>query len=185
MSKFWKYLLASFGVLLLLAFTEWGPWRTLLYRGDGKFSDELFFYPRYWVRFADISLDQPSEHHFHFRGIPNEQMSLILYIKGDHSKWEDRHALDTLPVTIDAKLTDGNGNVACNASGRPADANEDGIWVLMSGPGEAGYWHYQCNFVPVSSFRTYDLMIRVSDVGSNAAKVVVTPTLKGGGIELP
>jgi hypothetical protein len=56
--------------------------------------------------------------------------------------------------------------------------------VLMSG-GETGYWHYQCNFVPVSSFRVYDLMIRLTDVGPQANRVVVTPTLKGGGIELP
>lgn len=112
-------------------------------------------------------------------------MSLVLYVKGDRAKWVNRQSLVSLPVTIEAKLTDGKGNVVCHASGQPADANTDGVWVLMSGPGEAGYWHYQCNFVRVSPFKSYDLMIRVADVDSRADEVIVTPTLKGGGTELP
>jgi hypothetical protein len=55
----------------------------------------------------------------------------------------------------------------------------------MSASGEAGYWQYGCSFVPVSTFRSYDLMIRVTEVGPSANKVVVTPTLMGGGTELP
>lgn len=73
----------------------------------------------------------------------------------------------------------------CHAVGRPADGNRDGIWVLMSGPGEAAYWHYQCNFIRVRPFTGYDLTVRVSEVGNSAGKIVVTPTLQGGGIELP
>jgi hypothetical protein len=34
--------------------------------------------PRYVATFSDISLNEVSEHHFHFRGLPNEEMSLIL-----------------------------------------------------------------------------------------------------------
>ena len=113
-------------------------------------------------------------------------MGLILYVRGEHAKWEDRESLTHFPVTIEARLSDGKGNVVCCfASGRPADGNRDGIWVLMSGHDEAGYWHYQCNGVRVSPFKTYDLMIRVADVGAGADKVLVTPTLKGGGTELP
>jgi hypothetical protein len=55
---------------------------------------------------------------------------------------------------------------------------------MMSGGGEAGYWHYQCNDVRVSTFKTYDLMIRV-DASPGTEKVFVVPTLNGGGIELP
>lgn len=185
MSKRGRVVFAILGSLLLLILIAWSPWSALLYHGDGKFSDELFFYPRYWVRFAEIPLNEPGEHHFRFRGMPNEEMSLVLYVKGDRAKWENRNSLVSFPATIEATLTDGKGNVVCHASGRPADGNMDGVWVLMSGPDEAGYWHYQCNFVRVSRFKAYDLMIRVVDVGSGAEKVVVIPTLKGGGTELP
>jgi hypothetical protein len=162
----------------------WGPWSVLLYRGDGKFSDELFFYPRYWVRFAEIPLNESSEHHFHFQGMPNEDMALVLYVQGDYAKREDRKTLTSIPVSIEAKLTDGKGAVVCHALGRPTDANRDGVWVLMSGGGEAGYWHYQCNGVRLSTFKTYDLVIRV-EAAPDAEKVVVVPTLNGGGVELP
>jgi len=174
------------GTILLLVLVTWNPWSAFFYRGEGKFSDELFFYPRYWVRFADIPLNETGEHHYRFRGLPHEEMSLILYVKDMQSnRWENRDSLMNFQATIEAKLTDAKGNVACHASGRPADGNRDGIWVLMSGPGEAGYWHYQCNFIQVSSFKDYDLMIRTTDVGPGVGRLVVTPTLNGGGIELP
>ena len=112
-------------------------------------------------------------------------MSLILYVKADRPFWENRNFLTSFPATIEATLTDGSRDVVCFAYGRPADANRDGVWVLMSGQFEAGYWHYQCNFVRVSRFRSYDLMIRISDVGPGTDRVMVIPTLKGGGTELP
>jgi hypothetical protein len=185
MSKRGKYLLTILGTLPLLILIAWGPWSSLLYHGDGKFSDELLFYPRYWVRFADIPLNEASEHHFHFRGMPHEEMSLVLYIKDRQvDTWADRAPLVNLPVTIEAILQDDKGGVTCHAMGRPAPANRDGIWVLVSG-GVTGYWHYQCNFVQIYHKKNYDLTIRVSDVGPVTEKVVVTPTLEGGGLELP
>jgi hypothetical protein len=169
----------------MLILISWSPWSALLYHGDGKFSDDLFFYPRYSIRFPDISLNEAGERHFRFWGLPTGEMSLLLYVKGTRANWDNRNALVTFPVTIEAKLTDGKGNVACDASGRPADDNRDGVWVLMSASREAAYWHYQCNFVRVSSFRAYELMIRVTDVGPGVEKLTVTPTLNGGGWELP
>ena len=112
-------------------------------------------------------------------------MSLVLFVKDrEVDTFADRVPLENLETTIEATLKDENGNVACHALGRPGSGNRDGIWVLMSG-GETGYWHYQCNFIQVFPDRKYDLMIRVTDVGSGVDKLVVTPTLRGGGIELP
>jgi hypothetical protein len=184
-SKILKYVLAIVGTLFALIVIAWSPWSALLYRGDGKFSDDLFLYPRYCVSFAEIPLNEPGEHHFHFRGMPNAEMGLILYVKGDLANWKNRNYLTSFPASIEAKMTDGKGNVVCHAFGRPADANMGGAWVLMSGADVAGYWHYECNDFRLSTFRKYDLMIRVADVSPGADKLVVTPTLKGGGTELP
>jgi len=169
----------------MLILVAWSPWSGLLYRGDGKLSDNLFFYPRYRLKFAEIPLSEANEYHFHFKGAPHEEMGLVLYVKGGLADWDYRHSLVNFPASIDAKLTNGKGNVVCHASGRPADANSEGVWVLMSGPGVAGYWHYQCNGFRVSTLETYRLTIRVTNVGPQAEKVVVVPTLEGGGIELP
>src|SRR5258708_32275365 len=72
----------SFIVIALLILGAWSPWNSHRYRGDGEFSDRGFFsYSRYLVTFADIQLNQTSEHHFHFRGLPNEEMDLSLIVK--------------------------------------------------------------------------------------------------------
>lgn len=185
MSKKLKYVVAIVGILLAFILAEWSPWSGLLYRGDGTFSDNLFFYPRYKLKFAEIPLNEASEYHFHFSGAPSEEMGLVLYVKGGLAEWDYRRSLVNFPATIDVKLTDAKGNAVCHASGRPADSNSDGVWVLMSGPGVAGYWHYQCNGFRISTLGSYELIIRVTDVGSHAERVVVVPTLRGGGIELP
>ena len=176
----------SFIVIALLILGAWSPWDSLRYRGDGEFSDRGFFsYPRYPDTFSDIQLSEAGEHHFHFRGLPNEEMSLLLLVKDRRvDTWADTTLLANLPVTIDVVLTDDEGYVACRAYGRPAPSNVDGVRVLTWG-GAAAYWHHQCNFVRVHPNRMYDLAIRVKDIGPSAEKVVVTPRLRGGGLELP
>ncbi len=66
----------------------------------------------------------------------------------------------------------------------PAPSNGEENWVLTFG-GDAAYWHHRCNFVQVYPGRAYDLVIRVINVGQAVDKVVVTPELRGGGLELP
>ncbi|GAC1682635.1 MAG: hypothetical protein PVS2B2_21710 [Candidatus Acidiferrum sp.] len=98
--------------------------------------------------------------------------------------WVETAPLANLAVTIEAVLTDDKGHVGCRAYGRPAPSNQDGNWIL-TWSGAASYWHYQCNSVQVQSNRTYDLAIRVTDVGAGIEKVIVTPRFTGGGNELP
>ena len=173
-------------VLALLALGAWSPWVSLRYYGDGKFSDRGFFsYPRYFVTFSDIQLSQTGEYHFHFRGLPNEEMTLMLYVKDIRvDTWADSAPLTNLKVNIEAVLTDDKGHLACHAEGSPAPSNGEENWVLTFG-GNAAYWHHRCNFVQVYPGRAYDLVIRVINVGQAVDKVVVTPELRGGGLELP
>ena len=181
-----QLLVAAVGVLALgLALTGCGP----RYQGDGDLSGPHIFRPRYVVTFADIPLYTEGTHDFHFRGIPAEKMELILYIKSpdtaELSYNRGRRPFETLGVKIDANFTDDKGNVACHGSGRPSPSVTDGVWVLESGGSQAGYWHMRCHPVQVYPDRTYELTIRVSDVAPRAMKVIVAPTLEGGGIELP
>jgi len=179
------FLAAVVGIVAFLILFAWSPWNAWRYRGDGKFSDRGFFaYPRYVVTFADMSLSASGESRFHLRGIPTEEMTLLLYVKGSSGSTEERLRLTKVPVTIEAVLTDSRGRDVCHASGRPEDSNQDGIWVLMSG-GDAGYWHWQCNHVQLHSNEAYNLVLRVLSTGQTVEKVVVTPTLEGGGLELP
>ena len=89
--------------------------------------------------FSGISLNEVSEHHFHFRGLPNEEMSLILCVNDRlaHTSAQ-REPLEHLKTTIEASLTDDHGREARHDSGQPGSGERDGMWVLMSG-GESGY----------------------------------------------
>lgn len=181
-----KLLLAGLiGIGIILCLIAWSPWNSWRYRGDAKFSDGGFFaYPRYVLTFSEMPLYKDGEYQFRFKGVPSEEMTLMLYVKGSDGRMAERPRLTNLPASIDAALTDTHGKHVCRASGRPKDSNEDGIWVLMSGA-EAAYWHWQCNDILMRSNESYNLVIRVSSAGQAAEKVVVIPKLQGGGLELP
>lgn len=188
MSRNKVILTATVGVLVMLILAAWSPWDTLRYSGDGKLSDQGFLsYPRYRITLSDIPLNQSSENHFRFRHLPSDEMSLVLGVRNRRiESVADRAPLERLPVTIEALLADEKGQISCRASGRPGSFNEDANWVLTSGAGvDASYWHHACIFFKIHSNRTYDLTIRVTDVGPGMEKVVVIPELTGGGQELP
>lgn len=175
-----RLLVAAIGVFALLL--TWAECARLRYHGDGRLSGPHLLRPRYTDSFPDVPLDKEGTYDFHFRGIPEEEMTLILYIKGNADlSFDERRSFETLGTTIDASLTDDRGNVACHVSGRPSD----GIWVLQ-GPPEAGYFGLrQCHPVRVYPNRSYDLAIQVRDVEPHGKEVVIAPRLEGGGIELP
>src|ERR1700694_2847551 len=184
MSRKRVFLTVVIGAAAAIVTWAWSPWVPLRYKGDGKFADQGFpSYPRYSVTFADIPLYEVSERHFHFRGLPDEEMGLRLYVRDRQvNSMADRAPLENLPVTIEAILTDDKGRVNCHVSGRPAPSNEPGVWVLMSG-GRAGYLQHGYNEVRVYPNRAYELTMRVTNVGPGNEKVVVAPMLTGGGEE--
>ena len=177
--------MVTLGVIGALVVIAWSPWSTLRFKGEGRFSDKGFFsYPRYVLTFPEIPLNESGERRFHFQGLPNEEMTLLLYVNGSSGSSEERSRLTKMPVSIEAVLTDSRGRQVCKAAGRPMDSNEDGVWVLRSG-GDAAYWHWQCRDVPIHSGESYGLLIRVVSAAQSNQKVVVTPMFSGGGLELP
>jgi len=62
------------------------------------------------VTFTEISLYEESEHYFHFRGLPNEEMTLILYIKNRPVNTdEDVRSLEELKTTIEVSEASSSG----------------------------------------------------------------------------
>ena len=84
----------------LLWFADEYPY--LRFHGDAKFSGGPVF--GYEIKMRPLPFNQPGEYVFHFRGIPNEDMSLLLYAQGKTDK--NREELTHLDTTLDALLVD-------------------------------------------------------------------------------
>src|SRR5690349_14511609 len=122
--------------LLLLLFLLDG-WPALRFRGDGRFTGGPVF--GYKIAMQGIPFYTAKEYTFRCHGVPTEDMSLQLYAEGKSG--DDRNELTHLGTTIDARLTDGNGKIICQAIGLPHDGQDDNNWVLMSGSDVAAFWH--------------------------------------------
>jgi hypothetical protein len=179
---------------LLLVFADEYP--ALRFRGDGQFSGGPVF--GYWIRLKAIPFGHAGEYSFHFRGMPNEEMSLQLYTDGEY----DRSALTNLSTQLEAVLTDQKGRVVCAGAGvvpkegEPCDdckiptdkeieARRQKEWVLMSGPNEAAYYHVNCLNMRLKPSDSYTLKLRVLAVDPKPPPINLIPTLEGGQLDLP
>jgi hypothetical protein len=129
----------------------------------------------YSIKMHRISLNRPGDYVFHFRRIPNGDMSLLLYAQG--TSGQDRKELTHLKVTVDALLVNQNGQVICRGSGNPGDGQNEHIWVLMSGL-DAAFWHWNCVHMTLKTSASYTLTLRVLDPDPNAPEVTLRPVLE-------
>jgi len=98
-------------VPLLLLFADEYP--ALRFRGDGHFSGGPVF--GYWIRLKPIPFHRAGEYVFHFRGMPNVEMSLQIYADGKGH--ENRSELTNLNTHLEALLVNQSGVVVCHAAG--------------------------------------------------------------------
>jgi hypothetical protein len=179
---------------LFLVFADEYP--VLRFRGDGQFSGGPVF--GYWIRLKAIPFGQAGEYNFHFRGMPNEEMSLQLYTDGEYN----RSALTNLSTQLEAVLTDEKGRAVCAGAGvvpkegqpcddckiptdREIEARRQKEWVLMSGPNEAAYYHVNCLNMRLRPSDSYTLKLRVLAVDPQTPHINLIPTLEGGQLDLP
>jgi hypothetical protein len=188
-------LIAILTLPLLLVFADEYP--ALRFRGDGQFSGGPVF--GYWIRLKAIPFGQAGEYSFHFRGMPNEEMSLHLYAEG--KTHENRSELTNLSTQLEALLVDQSGRVVCHGSGvvpnegrlfqdskvwtdEEIAAREQREWVLMSGADDA-YYHVNCLNMKLKPSDSYTLTLRIIAVDPNTPRINLIPTLEGGQLDLP
>ena len=151
----------------------------------------------YWIRLKAIPFCA-GEYTFHFRGMPNEEMSLQLYTDGESG----RPALTNLSTRLEAVLSDQKGRVVCAGAGvvpkegEPCDdckiptdkeieARRQKEWILMSGPNVAAYYHVNCLNARLKPSDLYTLKLRVLAVDPQTPHINLIPTLEGGQLDLP
>jgi hypothetical protein len=166
-------------VIALLWFADEYP--ALRFRGDAKFSGGPVL--GYQIKMRPIPFYKAGEYVFHFRGLPNEELTLQLYAEGKTD--ENREELTHLDTTLDALLLDQTGHIVCQASGMPRDGQNEHIWVVMSSSSGAAFWHWNCKDVPLKPSVAYTLTLRVSNVDSKTPQINLLPVLEGGQLDLP
>lgn len=175
MNAFKKTALIVFIIAIgLLCFADEYP--AMRFRGDAIFSGGPVF--GYTIRMHPVPFYRDGEYVFHFRGMPEEEMSLQLYAEGKTDS--DRQELTDLQTTIDALLVDHNGSVVCQATGMARDGQNEHIWVVMSGPMEAAFWHWNCVHMPLKSSESYTLTLRIRNVDPKTPKINLLPVFEGG-----
>lgn len=161
------------GILILLLAADEYP--ALRFRGDGKFSGGPVF--GYRISMRAIPFYKSGEYVFRFSGLPKQEMSLQLYVKGQSG--DDRAELTHLGTTLDANLIDQNGRTVCQATGMVRDGQNERIWILMS-DGEAAFWHWNCVHLPLKPSDSYTLTLRISNIDPKTPHVNLMPVLEGG-----
>jgi len=124
-----------------------------------------------------FSLNQPGEHVFHFRQVHDEQMTLLLNVKGSTGE-PDRPQLTHFRTTIEITLLNHAGRTVCRASGSPKDGVSVDSWVLGTARGQSAFWHRNCAEIRLRRSERYTLTIRIRDVDPNAPKIEVTPSFE-------
>jgi hypothetical protein len=125
---------------------------------------------------------------YKFEGFPSEDdVNFSLRIVGGTAA--NRREFETLKARMQVNLTGSNGVRICSASGVPGgapwDENQNGRWMLETGPNEASFWHPDCVHFRTHRSESYTLTLSIGDVDPRSSATVLIPTLEGGGSELP
>jgi hypothetical protein len=172
-------LTAVLSIIALLCLIDEYPF--LRFHGDARFSGGPVL--GYRIVMRTIPFNQEGEYVFHFRGLPDEELSLELQVEGKTDK--DREELTHLDTKLSALLVDQNNHIVCQASGVPKDGNNEHIWVVMSGGNDVAFWHWNCVHMPLKPSVSYTLTLRVSNVDPKTPKINLLPVLEGGRPDLP
>jgi hypothetical protein len=149
---------------------------SLRFRGDGMLTGGPIL--GYKIVMRPIPFSQAGQYVFHFRGLPDEKLSLLLYAEGKAD--QNREELTHLGTTLDALLVDQDGQTVCQASGVPRDGQNENIWVVMSGGFHAAFWHWNCVHMPIKPSASYTLTLRISNVDPKTPRIMLLPMLEGG-----
>ena len=130
----------------------------------------------YQIRMRAIPLNQPGVYEFHFRGIPDGDMSLMLYADGKTG--ENREELTRFQTRIGAVLIDQHGNIICRASTTTGTGQADQIWNLESSYQEAAFWNSNCLNMSLNRSASYTLTLGISDVDPKTPETKLLPVLE-------
>jgi len=180
MKKPTRALLVVVAVVLAIAISLWAfSYHTFEFKGGVDIHDSGFFsYPRYHAQLGDLPLWKDGEYQFTVRGLPSDELDLMLEVLAATN--DDRTRLIALSTSVSVSITDRSGKEVCTASGSLLS-----YWVPASANDSTSFWHPRCQHLSISRFKTYSVKVTVSQADAHSPHKMLMVVLKGGGNELP
>ncbi len=175
-TRWWAAIAILSMIAVVAAIVVFRPYSADEFRGDGLATDTGFWsYPRYHVRFPEMSLAAPGQRCFACAGLPPVPLTLTLKLVGTGNYG----ALSNGATCVSVTLVDSGGNTVCTASGPLRN------WILQWVPANrtGAFWHPALRDFRVNPRQAYTLKIAVTEVTADSGPITIVPTLEGGGNE--
>ena len=160
--------------------THYRGWR---YRGGRLVDNGLLARPRYRAPFAAIPFDAPGTYTYAFSRFPGPDAAVMLATPSGPS----RGALESLTTQLHVRVVDHAGRTVCDASGspRPGQGPKQAIVTSIGDEQVTGLWVWNCVGLQLYDCDPCRLSVSVGAPDGAAPKMLLVPTLEGGGVELP
>jgi hypothetical protein len=157
--------------------THYAGWQ---YQGGRLLNNGLLSRPRFEAQFPSIALDAPGRYEYTFRRFPADDAVVMLATPSEPTV----ASIEQLATEISLRLTDQDGQVRCAGAGSPRGKAAERL-IVTSAKGVIGLWHQKCARLELTSCNPCQLSISVGPVDPSTPRVMLVPTLQGGGWELP
>jgi hypothetical protein len=157
--------------------THYNGWR---YRGGQLVDNGLFSRPRYEARFPAISFNVSGSYEYSFSRFPADDAYVMLAMESEPSA----ASIERLTTKVRLSVIDPNGRPRCEATGSPTGKGQAQL-VVNSSAGVIGLWHMRCASIQLRTCNPCRLQIAIEQIDLATPAVLLVPTLRGAGYELP
>lgn len=157
--------------------THYEGWR---YEGGPIRNHGLLTRPRFEAPFPPIRFDQSGSYDYFFSRFPAGDA----YVQLTPPDGLAPEAIKLLTTQIRIRVADENDRSLCDATGSPAGTGTNQL-VVTSSTSVIGLYLVGCARLDLRACPSCRLSVAVSHVDPATPAILLTPTLLGGGLELP
>ena len=157
--------------------THYDGWR---YQGGQIVNNGLFSRPRFEAPLPGVPFNVPGTYEFRFSRFPADDAYVMLATPSAPSLG----SIEGLTTVVRIRVIDQNDQIKCDATGSPRGKGTQQL-VATSSAGVIGLWHARCAALQLRTCAPCRVDIAVGPVDPATPAMLLIPTLRGGGLELP
>ena len=157
--------------------THYDGWR---YQGGRLVNNGLFSRPRFEAPLPTVPFNVPGRYEFSFSRFPADDAYVMLVTPSAPAV----SSIEKLTTEVRIRVIDQNDQINCDAIGSPGGNGTQQL-IVTSSTGVLGLWHPGCAALQLRACAPCRVEIAVGPVDPATPALLLTPTLRGGGFELP